>query len=74
LQEPFTVISWKYNVIINVQDGNTLRTKFLVELLNYEKNECNKNIPIFIQEFLKHIMTAQMVPRDINFMCIYVNA
>jgi hypothetical protein len=38
-----------------VQNGNDLRTKFLVELLKYKDNESKDNIPEEIQEIIRHI-------------------
>jgi len=40
---------------MNVQNGNDLRTKFLVELLKYKDNESKDNIPEEIQEIIRHI-------------------
>jgi hypothetical protein len=40
---------------MNAQNGNVLRTKFLVELLKYKDNESKDNIPEEIQEIIRHI-------------------
>jgi hypothetical protein len=40
---------------MNVQNGNVLRTNFLVELLKYKDNESKDNIPEEIQEIIRHI-------------------
>ena len=38
-----------------MQARNVLRYKFLVELLKYEENESEDNIPGEIREILKHL-------------------
>jgi hypothetical protein len=40
---------------MNVQNGNVLGTKFLVELLKYKDNESKDNVPEEIQEIIRHI-------------------